>query len=592
MTFDPVSSQTDPAESERYIEGTIARTGTVFALNNISYGGGISSLADEGSLSGTVIETQDNDGGTVRVVHFVFESITGIDPDVDRPNIKQWLRASSTANWEPNSEYRSDDASSSTVERKSAVIYLVLDCSNSLDSSQISQIRNATINFIDSLYTQYNAGLDPSQVGATTTVLSPGVWANGNISQYGQTKRYTFNVTAGTEYSIWWNDSAAGNSTKTLDIQVSAKYNGQTSDIFSNADSAWSTPQTFTPTANGQVIVTVQAGYYYYTGDYAIAYNWSGVNPSVPALSLTGTVSVTGAAPLGETLTADTTNLGGSGTIGYQWNRRTTETGADTAIAGATGSTYIPVVADAGKYITLTVTRIGRVGSVTSNTTAIPAISEITGAVSISGGAYIGGTLTADTASLGGSGTIGYQWNRRTTETGADTAIPGATGSTYIPVTDDAGKYITVTVTRILSTGSVTSNVTAAVTEPPCTLSWSGDWIQSSDNVYYSNSIGDNDSTLQTLSIITSTAAGCSITVTLTASSESGCDYGYASVLDGSASTSSYQLRVSGSSSNSYTYTVPAGAEYVGVHHLYFRYQKDGSLTSGDDRVTVSVTVN
>jgi hypothetical protein len=580
MTFDPVSSQTDPAESERYIEGTIARTGTVFALNNISYGGGISSLADEGPLSGTVIETQDNDGETVRVVHFVFESITGIDPDVDRPNIEQWLRASSTANWEPNSEYRSDDASSSTVERKSSVIYLVLDCSNSLNTTQIGQIRTATINFINSLYTQYNAGLDPSQVGAATTVLSPGVWANGNISQYGQTKRYAFNVTSGTPYSIWWNDSAAGNSTKTLDIQVSAKYNGQSTDIFSNEDSAWSTPQTFTPTANGQVIVTVQARTYS-TGDYAIAYNWSGVNPSVPASSLTGTVSITGTPYIWETLTADTASLGGSGTIGYQWNRRTTETGADTAIAGATGSTYIPVVADAEKFITVTVTRSGSIGSVTSSVQAIPAFSVSINAVYVS----VGQTLTVNTENLGGSGTIGYQWNRRTTETGADTAIAGATGSTYIPVTDDAGKYITVTLTCSGSIGSVTSNATAEVTKPPPTLSWYGSWIRSSNDVYYSNSIGNNGSTWQTLTI-TSTA-GCSITVTLTPSTERHFDYGYASTLDGSASTSSYQFRVSGSSSNSYTYTIPAG-----THYLYFGYVKDLTAASGADRVTVSVTVN
>jgi hypothetical protein len=90
-----------------------------------------------------------------------------------------------------------------------------------------------------------------------------------------------------------------------------------------------------------------------------------GKKESQPAL--TGTVSITGTAQVGQTLTADTGSLGGSGTISYQWKR-------GTANIGTNSSTYTVQSADAGYTITVTVTRSGNSGSVTSQPT-----SEVTG---------------------------------------------------------------------------------------------------------------------------------------------------------------------------------------------------------------------
>jgi len=84
--------------------------------------------------------------------------------------------------------------------------------------------------------------------------------------------------------------------------------------------------------------------------------------PSLPALS--GTVSISGTAMVGNTLTADTSSLGGSGTISYQWKR-------GTAVIGSNSSTYTLQTADIDKTITVTVTRAGYSGSVTSSPTAI-----------------------------------------------------------------------------------------------------------------------------------------------------------------------------------------------------------------------------
>jgi hypothetical protein len=165
---------------------------------------------------------------------------------------------------------------------------------------------------------------------------------------------------------------------------------------------------------------------------------------------LTGTVRIDGNAWVGQTLTANTTNLGGSGTITYQWILGGTGDGAAINI-GTDSSTYIVQADDLGSTITVTVTRPGYSGSVTSIPTAAVILPPLTGTVSISGIAEIGQTLTADTTNLGGSGTISYQWKRRYENIGTDS-------NTYVIQAADEGFYITVTVTRAGNSGSVRSN--------------------------------------------------------------------------------------------------------------------------------------
>ena len=77
---------------------------------------------------------------------------------------------------------------------------------------------------------------------------------------------------------------------------------------------------------------------------------------------LSGTVDIDGIAQVGETLEADVSNLGGSGTISYQWKRGTENTGSDS-------STYLVQAEDVGSAITVTVTRSGNSGSVSSQET-------------------------------------------------------------------------------------------------------------------------------------------------------------------------------------------------------------------------------
>ena len=161
----------------------------------------------------------------------------------------------------------------------------------------------------------------------------------------------------------------------------------------------------------------------------------------LPALD--GTVSISGIAQVGQTLTADTSALGGSGNISYQWMRGTV------AIEGANRSTYVLQHADAGATITLTVSRSGNTGSISSEPTN--PVTNLGGTVSIDGIPVIGETLTANTSNLNGSGTFSFQWLR-----GGNTPI-GTSSNTYTIQAADLGSTITVTIERSGNTGSLTS---------------------------------------------------------------------------------------------------------------------------------------
>ncbi|MDR0598015.1 MAG: InlB B-repeat-containing protein [Treponema sp.] len=193
---------------------------------------------------------------------------------------------------------------------------------------------------------------------------------------------------------------------------------------------------------------------------------------------LTGSVSITGAhdaqggtTPLG--LIANTGALGGSGTISYQWERADSAAGTFANIDGATDATYDLVAADQGKHIRVTVSRAGYSGTKSSAPAGPVVLPAISGAASITGAHDAGGgnvslVLTADTASLGGSGTIIYQWERSdaAAATGNWTAISGAAGATYRLVAPDEGKYIRVRATRVGYSGTIPSAAAGPVVLP------------------------------------------------------------------------------------------------------------------------------
>jgi len=112
---------------------------------------------------------------------------------------------------------------------------------------------------------------------ASPRILTSGTSHSGTITKDGF-YWYAFPVTQGTTYRVWWNDSYSGNSTKTGDIIVGARYAGGNI-IFGGSGTAWSlasvvdsgytTPQTFTATETGNVYIRVRG---YSAGTFSIVY--------------------------------------------------------------------------------------------------------------------------------------------------------------------------------------------------------------------------------------------------------------------------------------------------------------------------------
>jgi len=200
------------------------------------------------------------------------------------------------------------------------------------------------------------------------------------------------------------------------------------------------------------------------TGNYSVT-----TSRVVPPL-LTGTVSISGTAKAGQSLTANTSGLEGTGAVYIQWQRSDTANASvwNNIVNNSTPTTYIPVASDAGKYIRVSVSRSDRSGSVTSNATSAVTVDPISGAVSISGTAKAGVTLIANANNLGGTGTIYYQWQRGDTANATVWTNIGSS-SAYTPNRNDAQKYIRVKVSSIYHSGEVISNVTSAVAIDPLT---------------------------------------------------------------------------------------------------------------------------
>ena len=191
----------------------------------------------------------------------------------------------------------------------------------------------------------------------------------------------------------------------------------------------------------------------------------------------TAAPGVTGLTQVGATLTASNGTWTGfpAPTFTYQWRRCDAATGNSCVdIALATGSTYVPIVADAGLKLRVAVTG-------TNSTTAVTATSAATNTItvppsndtppSITGSAAVGSTLTADNGTWSGSPTpsLTRQWRRCNASGGSCSDIGGSTGTTYLLLAADVGSTIRVKVTGTSTSGttSVESTQTAIVTGPP-----------------------------------------------------------------------------------------------------------------------------
>ena len=209
-----------------------------------------------------------------------------------------------------------------------------------------------------------------------------------------------------------------------------------------------------------------------------------------PNNQATGTLTINGAAQVGETLTADRSGIADAdglhwASLSYQWL-----SSGDTEIEGATGPTYALQASDAGKVLKVRVTFIDDAGyeeTLTSEATSAVRLNvRATGAPTITGTVAVGETLTGGTSGIVDSdgfdnASFSYQWIRSggrtpvnylghwsTTYIGssAELEIDGATSATYTVTAADVDKTIKLRVNFTDDTGnieSLTSSATAVV---------------------------------------------------------------------------------------------------------------------------------
>ena len=146
MTFDNIGTASSDADNSNvYFTGEYNYADGKYTLSNIEYKG---IQCYNTSITGTV------EG---KKVQFHFDTFKLENGKIKDAKIQQWFKGTSaTAAWQRNSEYDQSNTTTSTTDKSSAVIYLVLDSSKSLTESNVTSIRNAAINFIDVLYEKYN----------------------------------------------------------------------------------------------------------------------------------------------------------------------------------------------------------------------------------------------------------------------------------------------------------------------------------------------------------------------------------------------------------------------------------------------------
>jgi hypothetical protein len=179
---------------------------------------------------------------------------------------------------------------------------------------------------------------------------------------------------------------------------------------------------------------------------------------------LAGSVTITGVAREGQTLTATNTlsDPDGLGPITYTWYS------SGSGVPIKVGQNLTLTQAEIGRTITVVASYTDGFGKaervISAATSAVVNVNDLpTGSVMISGTATEGQTLTATNtlADADGLGVIGYQWQA------AGVNINGATGNTYTLQQAEVGKAITVVASYTDGLGkaeSVSSTATNAVT--------------------------------------------------------------------------------------------------------------------------------
>jgi len=193
-----------------------------------------------------------------------------------------------------------------------------------------------------------------------------------------------------------------------------------------------------------------------------------------PVNTGTPSVSTTGPAREGATVTGDISTWTDAGTYTYRWQRcATTDPSSCVDIPNATGTSYTPTAADAGSAVRFVVTATNTYGSTTvyspigGHVLPAPPKVVVTPGTSQSGGSggshdggagtaggtgdgtlanvrtAVGQALTANPGTFAGATSVRFYFQRCLTDDESSCVdIPGATGTSYTPTAGDVGYHL------------------------------------------------------------------------------------------------------------------------------------------------------
>ena len=157
-----------------------------------------------------------------------------------------------------------------------------------------------------------------------------------------------------------------------------------------------------------------------------------------PAVNAGASVAISGAAQVGQTLTATVTDgNGATGVVSYQWMAN------DVAIAGATSASYVLTESDFGATISVMATYTDDEGfaetpTAPSTIAVVAANVNSAGVLVIEGEVTVGSVVSAAITDGNGTNTVAYQWKAD----GVD--IAGASGTTFTITSAEIAKVLSV----------------------------------------------------------------------------------------------------------------------------------------------------
>jgi hypothetical protein len=207
----------------------------------------------------------------------------------------------------------------------------------------------------------------------------------------------------------------------------------------------------------------------------ALALTGGGALARGPAPTNTSPPTITGPAGVGGTLAGTTGTWTGTGqiTFTFQWQRCDAAGANCQPIVGETTQSRVLVGADVGSTLRFQVVATDSTGPTTATSAQSPVVTAAPvnfGEPGISGSPVVGATLTTSNGNWTGSPTFTRQWVRCPASGGLPDGsdcppIAGATNTSYVLITSDAGARLRVRVTASNADGSATaaSNATELV---------------------------------------------------------------------------------------------------------------------------------